>query len=54
MQFGQQDSLLKNPHVLPLMPPFIQSPSGIHLNRDFRDFFIGASMYRGGVGEERA
>lgn len=49
IQVGSEDSKLKNPHVTPLMPPFIQSPDGIHVNKSFRDFFIGASEYRGGT-----
>eukprot|EP00123_Amoebidium_parasiticum_P018167 comp24122_c0_seq2/m.43742 comp24122_c0_seq2/g.43742 ORF comp24122_c0_seq2/g.43742 comp24122_c0_seq2/m.43742 type:complete len:832 (-) comp24122_c0_seq2:456-2951(-) len=48
-KFGAERALLKNPHVTPLLPPFILSPDGLHMNRDFRDFFIGASSYRGGA-----
>eukprot|EP01134_Creolimax_fragrantissima_P006397 CFRG6397T1 len=47
---GSTKDVLKNPHVMPLLPPYIQSPDGVHLNREFRDFFIGASLYRGGDG----
>ncbi|KNC79881.1 hypothetical protein SARC_07735 [Sphaeroforma arctica JP610] len=47
---GSTTDVLRNPHVMPLLPPYIQSPDGVHMNRDFRDFFIGASQYRGGDG----
>ncbi|XP_063934578.1 uncharacterized protein LOC135146342 isoform X2 [Zophobas morio] len=46
---GSENSTFKNPHVTPLLPPFIRSRDGSLMDSvEFRDFFIGASAYRGG------
>lgn len=52
-KFGEEDSMFKNPHVAPILPPFVVGPRGVVTAATFWPTLVGASSYRGGSKKDK-